>query len=136
MNEISQPSRTWENVDPAAIIRDSCNMSRNIRILLSLVAAAIALAATVIGVRLWAVHEQTSDWGMWPREVPSRVQFAGHDYTCGPDARVDTVDGLATQGRTAGGGDIYAQRPTLSPSVFITVRTNGGDYRCNLLGEP
>ena len=111
-------------------------MSRNIRILLSLAVVAIALATTVIGVLLWTVHEQTSDWALWPREVPSRVQFAGRDYNCGPDSRVDTLDRLTLQGRTAGGGDIYAQPATQSASVFIAVRTNGAVYGCNLLGAP
>ena len=111
-------------------------MSRNIRILLSLSVVAIALAITIIGVRLWTVHEQTSDWALWPRDVPSRVQFAGRDYNCALDSRVDTLDGLTLQGRTAGGGHIYAQPPTQSASVFIAVRTNGGVYRCNLLGGP
>ncbi|PYI64375.1 hypothetical protein CVV68_22085 [Arthrobacter livingstonensis] len=98
--------------------------------------AAMAVAATFIGVRLWTVHEQTSDWALWPREVPSKVQFAGRDYNCGPVGRADTLNGLIFQGRTAGGGDIYAQPRKSDARVFIAVRTNGGVYMCNLLGGP
>jgi hypothetical protein len=111
-------------------------MSRNPRILLTLVIAAIAVATTVIGVRLWTVHEQTSDWALWPREVPSKVQFAGRDYTCGPVARAGTLDGLTLQGHTAGAGDIYARPSASSPSLSIAVRANGGIYICDLLGGP
>lgn len=111
-------------------------MSRKSRVLLTLVVAAMAVAATVIGVRLWTVHEQTSDWALWPRAVPSKVQFAGRDYSCGPVARAGTVDGLTLQGRTAGAGDIYARPSAPDPSPSIAVRAKGGIYICDLLGGP
>jgi len=111
-------------------------MSRNIRILMTFVVAVMVVAAIAVGVRLWTVHEQTSDWALWPREVPSKVQFAGRDYNCGAVGRGETLYDLTLQGHTAGGGDIYAQLPKPDASVFIAVRTNGGVYKCNLLGAP
>jgi hypothetical protein len=78
-------------------------------------AACIALVVLVpVGVRLWDVHLLTSDWTLTPKEVPSKVQYGGREFNCGPDAKPNpgrTLDGLTVRGRTAGGADIYAGEP-------------------------
>lgn len=92
-------------------------MSRHIRILLSVALGAMVVAATVVGVRLWTVHEQTADWALWPREAPSKVQFAGRDYSCGPaaEAGIRAVDGMTIQGRTPAAA-ISTPRPAPAPA--------------------
>lgn len=113
-------------------------MSRGTRIALSLTVSALVLAGVLIGVRLWNVHLQTSDWVLSPKEVPSKVQFAGREYNCGPDAQPSEHDvtGLTSQGRTAGGAEILAQPPTTEARVFIVVRTGQGTFGCDLMGGP
>jgi hypothetical protein len=45
-----------------------------------------------------------------PKEIPSKVQFAGREYNCGPDPRPADHDtaGLTEQGRTVGWAEILA----------------------------
>lgn len=62
-------------------------MGRTNRIGLALACLVVVLAFLSAGSRLISVHQETSDWALWPRVVPSKVQFAGRDYNCGPDAR-------------------------------------------------
>jgi hypothetical protein len=98
----------------------------------------LVLAGVVAGVRLWSVHQQTSDWVLSPKEVPSKVQFAGREYDCGPDPKpaVHDIAALTSQGRTVGGGEIFAQRPSAEARVFIVVRTGKGAFGCGLMGGP
>lgn len=113
-------------------------MSRGMRIAFSLVLSALVLAGVLVGTRLWNVHQQTSDWVLSPKEVPSKVQFAGREYNCGPDPRATKrdVSALTSQGRTAGGGEILAQQPSAEAKVFIVVRTSEGAFGCDLMGGP
>lgn len=100
--------------------------------------AFLALAGCVLTGRLWGIHEQTSDWVLWPREVPSKVQFAGREYNCGPDpepARTD-VSLLTVQGKTVGGAEILAAPSSDEARVFIVVRTAERNVACGLLGGP
>ncbi|UZX05644.1 hypothetical protein F8G81_20985 [Arthrobacter sp. CDRTa11] len=107
-------------------------------IVLLLVVSALVVAGILAGVRLWHVHLQTSDWTLWPREVPSKVQFADREYNCGPDAKPAQRDlsELTPQGRTAGGAEIYAQPPRAEARVYIVVRTSEGTFPCPLMGGP
>src|SRR5881392_901802 len=105
-------------------------MSRGTRIALSLIVSALVLAGVLAGVRLWNVHQQTSDWVLSPKAVPSKVQFSGREYNCGPDpkpAEHATTD-LTSQGRTAGGAEIYAQPRSAETRVFIVVQTDQGTF--------
>ncbi|ACL42081.1 hypothetical protein Achl_4130 (plasmid) [Pseudarthrobacter chlorophenolicus A6] len=106
-------------------------------------AGAVTLAAVLaaVGVRLWNVHLQTSDWTLTPREVPSKVQYDAREFNCGPDAKPRpgrTLDGLTVRGKTAGGADIYAAEPPPGDSVvtFISIRTADGVFVCDLMGGP
>ena len=62
------------------------------------------LAGVLASVRLWSVHQQTSDWVLSPNAVPSKVQFADREYNCGPDPRPadHELSALTSQGKTAG----------------------------------
>jgi hypothetical protein len=115
-----------------------CSMSRGKAITLSLTCASLVIAGVVAAVRLWNVHQQTSDWVLSPKEVPSNAQFADREYNCGPDAKPSEHDmtGLTSQGRTAGGAEIFAQPPSSSARVFIIVRTDQGAFGCDLMGGP
>jgi hypothetical protein len=66
------------------------------------------------------------------------VQFAGREYNCGPDPQpvVDDLSTLTSQGRTAGGGEIFAQEPPAEARVFIVVKTGQGAFGCDLMGGP
>jgi hypothetical protein len=113
-------------------------MSRGTQIALSLILSALMLAVVLAGVRLWNVHQLTSDWVLSSKEVPSKVRFAGREYNCGPDpvpADHDTA-GLTAQGRTVGGAEILAQPPSAEARVFIVVRTEGNAFGCGLMGGP
>lgn len=105
--------------------------------LLALLAATVLAGLLVLG-RLWWVHQQTSDWVLWPKEIPSRVQFAGRDYNCGPTPATarHEVSGMTRQGTTAGGAEILAEPPLGEAKVFILVRTAEGTFGCGLLGGP
>jgi hypothetical protein len=102
--------------------------------------AVIVLVLISAAVQLWNVHRMTSDWTLWPKEVPSKVQFANRDYQCGPNPVPDTrsLEGLAERGKTAGGADIYTAEPgTLGGAVtWVVVKTEAGAYACDLLGGP
>lgn len=113
-------------------------MSRGTRITLTLIVSTLVLVSVVAGVRLWGVHQQTSDWVLWPEEVPSKVQFADREYNCGPDAkpREHDMTGLSAQGRTVGGAEVFAQPPSDDAGVFIVVRTDQGAAGCGLMGGP
>jgi hypothetical protein len=113
-------------------------MSRGTQIALTLIVSVLVLAGVLAGVRLWSVHQQTSDWVLSPKEVPSRVQFADREYNCGPDPRPTDHDlsALTSQGTTAGGGAIFAQQPSAEARVFIVVRTDKGAFGCGLMGGP
>jgi hypothetical protein len=113
-------------------------MSRGKPIALSLICASLVLAGVFAGVRLWNVHQQTSDWVFSPKEVPSKVQFADREYNCGPDAKPGEHDmtGLTSQGTTAGGAEIFSQPPSSEARVFIIVRTDQGTFGCDLMGGP
>lgn len=113
-------------------------MSRGTRNALSLTVSVLVLAGVIAGVRLWSVHQQTLDWVLSPKEVPSKVQFADREYDCGPDPRPADRDlsALTSQGKTAGGGDILAQPPSAEARVFIVVRTDKGAFGCGLMGGP
>jgi hypothetical protein len=113
-------------------------MSLGKAIALSLIFSSLVLAGVLAGVRLWNVHQQTSDWVLSPKEVPSKVQFADREYNCGPDAKPAEHDmtGLTSQGRTAGGAEIFAQSPSAEARVFIIVRTDQGTFGCDLMGGP
>jgi hypothetical protein len=113
-------------------------MSRGTRIALSLLVSGLVIAGVVTGVRLWSVHQQTSDWVLSPKEVSSKVQFAGREYNCGPDPRPaehDTKE-LTSQARTAGGAEIFAQPPSTEARVFIVVQTSEKAFGCGLMGGP
>lgn len=113
-------------------------MSRATRIALSLIVSVLVLAGILAGVRLWSVHQQTSDWVLSPKEVPSKVQFADREYDCGPDPQSAEhgVSALTSQGRTAGGGEIFAQQPSAQARSFIVVQTGKGAFGCGLIGGP
>lgn len=102
-----------------------------------LLGAVLAVVLMGMAVQLWSVHQTTSDWALWPKAVPSRVQFADRDYQCGPDPAPSgrSTDGLAKHGITAGGGDIYAP-PAGGTATWIVVAADGATYTCNLLGGP
>ncbi|MBT2533270.1 hypothetical protein J7E83_14305 [Arthrobacter sp. ISL-48] len=113
-------------------------MSRGTRIALSFIVSALVLAGILAGVRLWNIHQQTSDWVFSPKEVPSKVQFAGRDYNCGPDPKPAERALLdpTSQGRTAGGAEIFAEAPAAEARVFIVIRTDQGNFSCSLMGGP
>lgn len=70
-------------------------MGRTNRIGLALACLVVLLALLSAGSRLISVHQETSDWALWPKAVPSKVQFAGRAYNCGPDARpLSTAAGI------------------------------------------
>ncbi|MDQ0279421.1 hypothetical protein QO003_003724 [Arthrobacter silviterrae] len=123
-------------IDTLAFTDEGCPMSRPIRILSFVAIAALMAAAAAVGVRLWTVHQQTSDWALWPAAVPSKVQFSGRVYSCPHPASPEnqSLDGLTIQGRTAGGGDIYAHAASLGPGTTIVVRTDRGLFGCVLIG--
>ncbi|MDQ4491650.1 hypothetical protein RBS60_15720 [Sinomonas sp. ASV486] len=97
----------------------------------------LAIVLLVLGIRLRGVHETTSDWVLWPRAVPSRVQFADRDYECGahPGAGAGSVEGLVKRGTTSGGGDIYASSSS-GATTWIVVAADNATYTCGLLGGP
>lgn len=105
-------------------------------------AAVVLLIVLVpIGIRLWTVYLQTSDWTLWPKEVPSKVQYDDREFNCGPDAKPRpgrTLDGLTIRGKTAGGADIYAAEPPPGESVVtsFSIRTAEGVFTCDLMGGP
>lgn len=110
---------------------------RNVGVAFGVLVAAVLISAAV---QLWNVHRTTSDWALWPKMVPSKVQFANRDYQCGPNPAPGTrsLDGLTKQGKTAGGGDIYAARlegPDLT-ATWIVVATQTATYTCDLIGGP
>ena len=123
-------------------------MGRTNRIGLALAGLVVVLAMFSAGSRLISVHQQTSDWALWPKAVPSKVQFAGRDYHCGRNPNLSgaaesgsggtvgqtgsTLQGLAIRGKTAGGADIYASAAAVPES--IRVLTAGGVYSCALMG--
>lgn len=102
--------------------------------------AGLAVVLTLLGLRLWQVHEQTWDWTLWPREVPSKVQYAQREFNCeqNPATRERTLEGIEVRGKTAGGADIYADEPAAGLSVvtFIAVKTADGVFMCGLSGGP
>lgn len=104
------------------------------------VLGAVVVVLVVAGVRAWNVHQVTSDWALWPKAVPSKVQFANRDYQCGPDPTPNTrsLDGLAKQGKTAGGADIYSAEPEApnDTATWIVIAANQATYTCNLMGGP
>jgi hypothetical protein len=115
-----------------------CTMNLGARLTAwSLVAVTVLAGLLVLG-QLWSVHQQTSDWALWPKEIPSRVQFAGRDYDCGPTPVIAHHDlsGMTRQGTTAGGAEILAEPPSGEARVFILVRTAKGTFGCGLLGGP
>ncbi|GGH89672.1 hypothetical protein ACFFGR_11790 [Arthrobacter liuii] len=100
--------------------------------------AAIALAGVLAAWRLWSIHQQTSDWVLWPKAIPSKVQFAGREYNCGPTpqpAQRDVI-GMTMQGKTAGGAEILAEPSSGEARVFIIVKTADRTVGCGLLGGP
>lgn len=110
------------------------------RIAGALVGGVILLALASAGAQLWNVHQMTSDWTLWPKAVPSKVQFANRDYDCGPNPAPVTrsLDGFTRQGKTAGGADIYAPGPGTQNAIatWIAIRTDTATYSCDLLGGP
>ncbi len=78
-------------------------MGRTNRIGLALAALVVVLAMLSAGSRLVSVHQETSDWALWPRVVPSKVQFAGRDYNCGPDPRA--LGAVGRSGATSASND-------------------------------
>ncbi|MFK0003622.1 hypothetical protein [Paenarthrobacter sp. NPDC090522] len=111
---------------------------RRTRVALVVIVAVVLLVGAFAAIRLWSVHQETSDWVFAPKEVPSKVQFAGREYNCGPDPRPTKYDIglLSLQGLTARGGVIFAQEPSSSARVFIVVRTSEGAFGCDLMGGP
>ncbi len=57
------------------------------RVLCLFAVAALLGAAGAAGLRLWNVHAQTSDWVWTAKEVPSKMQFAGHESGDHPEMR-------------------------------------------------
>lgn len=106
----------------------------------SAAAVGLAVVLTLVGLRLWQVHEQTWDWTLWPKEVPSKVQYAERDFHCGqnPAPRERSLEGLEVRGKTAGGADIYAAEPVAGSTVvtFIAIKTADGVFTCGLSGGP
>ena len=107
--------------------------------------AAVAVALVIVlvpaGVRLYEVHQQTWDWTLTPKEVPSKVQYDDREFNCGPDAKPRpgrTLDGLTVRGKTAGGADIYAADPPPGNSVVtsVSILTAQGVFVCGLMGGP
>lgn len=93
--------------------------------------AAFLVAALVIsgGIALLKVHEATANW--WPSAIPTRVQYAGRNYTCfgaGPGF----TTGLPARGHTIGGGIIFA--PSVEPDTFIVVSDGKRIVECPLSG--
>lgn len=82
----------------------------------------------------------TADWTLWPREIPSRIQYSGRDFNCGPDPKPHgwTLEGMTARGKSAGGADIYAAEPAPGESVvtYIAFSTPEGVITCGLSGGP
>ena len=102
--------------------------------------AVIVDALVVVVFRVWDVHQMTSDWALWPKEVPSKVQFANRDYQCGTNPMPNThnLDGVTKQGKTAGGADIYSAAPGTQSgtATWIVIKTGQATYTCDLMGGP
>jgi hypothetical protein len=101
---------------------------------------AVCVALVAAGVQLWNVHQMTSDWVFWPKAIPSKVQFAGRDYQCGPNPVPSTrsLDGLTRQGTTDGGADIFAADPgsRRGTATWIVAKTEDEASTCDLMGSP
>ncbi|WP_052207420.1 hypothetical protein [Sinomonas humi] len=115
-------------------------MKQGKRIVGGVVGTVAVIGVTSAGIQLWNVHRMTSDWMLWPKAVPSKVQFADRDYQCGPNPVPNThsLEGLTKQGRTAGGADIYAadQGAQNSTVTWIVIATGPATYACDLMGGP
>jgi hypothetical protein len=122
-------------------------MGKANRLGLALAGLVVVMALFSAGSRLITVHQQTSDWALWPRAVPSKVQFADRDYSCGREAKLAVaaddgglgpgdaaLQGLTVRGKTAGGADIYASAAAVPP--VIKVLADEGVYGCTLMGGP
>lgn len=127
-------------VDFPWVPKNDFDMKRGKRIAIWALCAALLFGIGAVGVRLWTVHQMTSDWTLWPKEVPSKVQFAGRDFNCGPNPAPSTrtLDGLRLRGKTAGGADIYtAESATGQITVTsILVKTDIATYSCGIMGGP
>ncbi|BAS18408.1 hypothetical protein AHiyo8_pI67120 (plasmid) [Arthrobacter sp. Hiyo8] len=126
----------WWKSDPC----DSCGVKRGKWVAGGALGAVIVVALVVVGVRVWDVHQMTSDWALWPKEVPSKVQFANRDYKCGanPMPNTHSLDGLTKRGKTAGGADIYSASPGTQSgtATWIVIMTGQATYTCDLMGGP
>ena len=73
-----------------------------------------------LGVRVWLVHDQTWDWRLNPKAAPAKVVYEGRDYRPGGDvARLE--NGVERDGRTSGGGIIYATPGDLTSMVIYVI---------------
>lgn len=113
-------------------------MDLGLRAVLASAGVIVALGGSFLGGRVWSIHQQTSDWVLWPKEVPSKVQFAGREYNCGPRPEPVRTDfsNLTAQGTTAGGAEILALASTDEDRVFIVVKAADGSVGCGLMGGP
>ena len=120
--------------------KNDFDMKRGKRIAIWALCAVFLVGLGTVGVRLWTVHQMTSDWTLWPKEVPSKVQFAGRDFNCGPNPAPSTrtLDGLSLRGKTAGGADIYIVEPGPGQITVtsILVKTDIATYSCGVMGGP
>jgi hypothetical protein len=128
------------HVDFPRAPKNDFDMKRGKRIAIWALCAVLLFGLGTVGVRLWTVHEMTSDWTLWPKEVPSKVQFAGRDFNCGPNPAPSTrtLDGLSRRGTTAGGADIYTVESGMGQITVtsILVKTNIATYSCGIVGGP
>ncbi|PYI66324.1 hypothetical protein CVV68_15015 [Arthrobacter livingstonensis] len=115
-------------------------MKRGKRIAIWALCAVLLVGIGTVGMQLWTVHQMTSDWTLWPTEVPSKVQFAGRDFNCGPNLAPSTrtLDGLSLRGKTAGGVDIYSVEPGTGQMTVtsILVKSDIATYSCGVMGGP
>ncbi|WP_422934221.1 hypothetical protein [Sinomonas sp. P47F7] len=81
----------------------------------------------------------TSDWTLWPKAVPSKVQFADRDFVCGstPLPSTRSPEGLSLQGKTAGGADFYASAPgpDKAAATSILIKAQTGTFNCALVTQ-
>jgi hypothetical protein len=97
------------------------------------VIAMVCLGALLL--RLYQVHEQGWEWRLSPSAAPPRISFDGRDYLGSPaPAGVPARD--VQQGRTPGGGVIFANRDLSLTQTVIWVKTASGSFVYSLQGGP
>ena len=120
---------------PATPLQDAYSLAMRARSVRKVSLVLVLGAILGLGVRLAYVHAHTWEWSLTPSATSPKLEYVNRTYLRG-SMQLTEPDGVATVGRTLGGGAILAAPNAANVPTIVYVRSNSRVTAYTLSGGP